>query len=85
MPQHLLAFALISSVTGFLPVTSPCSRRSNLSVSRMDGRESISINEGDDYELGASEVDLEKVKMFVAQKVDEEQRTVNKVMQREMR
>jgi hypothetical protein len=51
----------------------------------MDGRESISINEGDDYELGASEVDLEKVKMFVAQKVDEEQRTVNKVMQREMR
>lgn len=51
----------------------------------MDGMESISINESDDHELGTSEVDLEKVKRFVAQKVVEEQRTVNKAIHREMR
>lgn len=74
-PQHLIAFALISSVTGFMPVISPSHSRRSLIASQMDGMESISINESDDHALGTSEVDLEKVKRFVAQKVVEEQRT----------
>ena len=83
--QILLTFALLSSVTGLVSVVAPSRRSHVLRASQIDGRESSSMIENDSYEFRTPEVDLEKVKKFVAEKAVEEHRTVNKVIQREMR
>ena len=81
LSKFFVTLVSLTNVTGFVIIASP---KSHSSVSSMQlGESDPAIQfEQDGHEFTASEADVEKVKRIVAQRVVEEQRLINKTVQK---
>ena len=81
--QLFVALVSLETVTGFLMRASPRSSTFASSI-RMGRSDPVIQFEQDGHESMASEADVEKLKQLVAARVFEEQRLINKTVQKEL-
>ena len=81
--QVIVALVSLEIVTGFLISASPRSSTGATSI-QMGRSDPVIQFEQDGHESIASEADMEKMKQLVAERVVEEQRRINKTVQKEL-